>query len=67
MHLNDSKPELGARVDRHESLGKGRLGWPVFRYIMQDARFDGIPLVLETIDESLWAQEIRQLYRLVDA
>lgn len=66
MHLNDSKPALGARVDRHESLGKGKLGWPVFRYIMQDSRFDDIPLVLETIDESLWAQEIRELYRFAD-
>jgi deoxyribonuclease-4 len=62
MHLNDSKPDLGARVDRHHSLGQGKLGWEVFRYIMQDPRFDDIPLVLETIDESLWANEIRALY-----
>ena len=67
MHLNDSKPPLGARVDRHESLGKGRLGWPVFRYIMRDARFDQMPLVLETIDESLWAREIRKLYRMAES
>ena len=64
MHLNDSKPDLGARVDRHHSLGQGKLGWEVFRYIMQDDRFDDIPLVLETIDESLWPEEIRALYRL---
>ncbi|MGD8931808.1 MAG: deoxyribonuclease IV, partial [Chromatiales bacterium] len=64
MHLNDSKPPLGARVDRHQSLGRGELGWTVFRYIMQDPRFDDIPLILETIDESLWAQEILQLYRM---
>jgi deoxyribonuclease-4 len=62
MHLNDSKPDLGARVDRHHSLGQGKLGWEVFRYIMQDPRFDDIPMVLETIDESLWANEIRALY-----
>ncbi|MDJ0807891.1 MAG: deoxyribonuclease IV [Gammaproteobacteria bacterium] len=62
MHLNDSKPDLGARVDRHQSLGLGKLGWPVFRYIMQDERFDGMPLVLETIDESRWADEIQTLY-----
>jgi deoxyribonuclease-4 len=62
MHLNDSKPELGARVDRHHSLGRGKLGWEVFRYIMQDDRFDDIPLVLETIDETLWADEIAALY-----
>jgi deoxyribonuclease-4 len=64
MHLNDSKPALGARVDRHESLGKGKLGWDVFRYIVNDERFDEIPMVLETVDESLWAEEIRELYDL---
>lgn len=64
MHLNDSKPELGSRVDRHESLGKGKLGWVVFEYIMNDDRFEEIPMVLETVDENLWADEIRQLYRL---
>ncbi len=67
MHLNDSKPDLGARVDRHHSLGEGKLGWEPFRYIMQDPRFDDIPLVLETIDESLWANEIRALYAYLDA
>lgn len=58
MHLNDSKPELGSRVDRHHSLGKGKLGLEVFKYIMKDDRFSGIPLVLETIDEDIWADEI---------
>ena len=62
MHLNDSKPDLGARVDRHHSLGQGKLGWEAFRYIMQDPRFDDIPLVLETIDDSIWADEIQALY-----
>ncbi|MCU7830256.1 MAG: deoxyribonuclease IV [Candidatus Thiodiazotropha sp. (ex Myrtea sp. 'scaly one' KF741663)] len=62
MHLNDSKPDLGARVDRHHSLGQGKLGWDVFRYIMRDDRFDDIPMVLETIDETLWAEEIQALY-----
>lgn len=66
MHLNDSKPDLGSRVDRHESLGKGKLGWAPFRYIMNDPRFDEIPMLLETVDNSLWAQEIRQLYALQD-
>jgi deoxyribonuclease-4 len=67
MHLNDSKPDLGDRVDRHESLGKGKIGWEAFRFIMNDARFDEIPLILETIDDSIWAEEIRQLYALIDA
>jgi deoxyribonuclease IV len=65
MHLNDSKPDLGARVDRHHSLGQGKLGWEVFRYIMRDPRFDDIPLVLETIDETLWTEEIAALYAFV--
>ncbi|MBT3012190.1 MAG: deoxyribonuclease IV [Candidatus Thiodiazotropha sp. (ex Lucina aurantia)] len=64
MHLNDSKPDLGARVDRHHSLGQGKLGWEVFRYIMHDARFDDIPLVLETIDDTLWKEEIAALYAI---
>lgn len=66
MHLNDSKPDLGARVDRHDSLGQGKLGWEPFRLIMNDPRMDDIPLVLETIDESIWAEEIKALYALVE-
>jgi deoxyribonuclease-4 len=66
MHLNDSKPDLGARVDRHHSLGEGKLGWEVFRYIMNDERFEEIPMVLETIDSDIWAQEIEQLYALIE-
>ncbi len=64
MHLNDSKPDLGKRVDRHDSLGRGKLGLEPFRLIMNDTRFDDMPLVLETIDDSLWAQEIALLYSL---
>lgn len=62
VHLNDSKPDLGSRVDRHHSLGKGKLGLEVFRYIMNDPRFDEIPMVLETIDEAIWPEEIALLY-----
>jgi deoxyribonuclease-4 len=62
MHLNDSKPELGSRVDRHESIGKGKIGLECFRYLMNDNRFDDIPMVLETIDDSIWPEEIRMLY-----
>ncbi len=64
MHLNDSKPPLGSRIDRHHSLGKGELGWEPFRLIMNDPRMDDIPLILETIDEELWPEEIRGLYAL---
>ena len=62
MHLNDSKAALGSRVDRHHSLGKGEMGWEPFRLLMRDPRFDGIPLILETVDPELWAEEIRTLY-----
>jgi len=65
MHLNDSKPDLGARVDRHHSLGEGKLGLEVFRFIMNDPRFDDIPMVLETIEEGRWAEEIALLYDMV--
>ncbi|MDR9436988.1 MAG: deoxyribonuclease IV [Thiohalophilus sp.] len=62
MHLNGSKPDLGDRVDRHESLEKGKLGLAVFQYIMQDNRFENIPMVLETPDPDNWAHEIELLY-----
>jgi deoxyribonuclease-4 len=61
MHLNDSKAALGTRVDRHHSLGHGEMGLEVFKYIMQDDRFRGVPLVLETIDETKWRSEIELL------
>ena len=64
MHLNDSKPDLGSHVDRHDSIGKGKIGLEAFRMIMNDPRMDDIPLILETIDESIWDQEIRLLYSL---
>lgn len=64
MHLNDSKPDLGSRVDRHQSIGKGKLGAETFRFIMNDSRFEEIPMVLETIDETIWAEEIKLLYSL---
>jgi deoxyribonuclease-4 len=61
MHINDSKKELGSRVDRHDSLGTGTLGLEVFECIMKDSRFDGIPLILETPNEEIWAEEIQIL------
>ena len=61
MHLNDSKKELGSRVDRHDSIGKGLIGFPFFEKLMRDSRFDNMPLILETIDEALWPEEIAWL------
>ena len=61
MHLNDTKNELGVRKDRHESLGRGFLGLAAFENIMNDPNIDEIPLILETIDDSLWAEEIALL------
>ncbi len=66
MHLNDSKPKLGSRVDRHHSLGEGEIGWDAFKFIMNDSRMDDIPMVLETIDETIWAEEIKALYALIE-
>ena len=61
MHLNDALKAVGSRVDRHSPLGEGFLGITPFRYIMQDKRFDDIPLILETPDESRWPEEIALL------
>ncbi len=61
MHLNDAKIALGSNLDRHENLGKGQIGIAPFIRIAQDTRFRGIPLILETIDSSLWAEEIALL------
>ena len=66
MHINDSKPKLGSRVDRHDSLGHGEIGWDTFKFIMNDPHMDDIPLILETIDESIWAEEITALYALIE-
>ena len=61
MHLNDSKNELGSHVDRHDSIGKGLIGFAFFERLMRDPRFDNMPLILETIDETLWPEEIAWL------
>lgn len=62
IHINDSKKELASRVDRHDNIGKGLLGEDVFRMIMNDVRFDNMPIILETPEESLWQEEIKNLY-----
>ena len=61
MHLNDAKKGVGSRVDRHEVLGSGIIGWNAFKMIMEDSRFDNIPLILETPEPELWPQEIATL------
>lgn len=62
MHLNDSKKGVGSKVDRHAPIGDGALGKDFFRMLMRDPRMDGIPMILETPDESLWKREIEWLY-----
>jgi deoxyribonuclease-4 len=62
MHINDSKAAFGSRVDRHHSLGLGEIGLEAFKLIMNDERMDNIPLILETIDETIWDKEIELLY-----
>ena len=62
MHLNDSKTEFSSKKDRHHSLGEGHLGLEFFKLLMKDERFDNIPMVLETIDSSIWDKEIELLY-----
>lgn len=61
IHLNDTKKALASRVDRHETLGDGLLGIEFFKKLMKDSRFDNIPIILETPDESRWAEEIALL------
>lgn len=65
LHLNDSKRGIGSRIDRHESLGQGTLGEGFFRMLMADPRMDNIPLILETPNTDLWADEIKWLYQQV--
>jgi deoxyribonuclease IV len=65
LHLNDAKKGLGSRVDRHESIGKGDLGEETFIRMMNDPRFDNMPIILETPDEEIWEQEIAWLYSVI--
>lgn len=65
MHLNGSKTEFESRVDRHHSLTQGHLGLDLFHYIMNDDRFNNIPMILETIDETIWPEEIEMLYSFI--
>lgn len=64
MHLNDSKNSLGVKKDRHESIGKGTIGFEAFENIMRDENIDEIPLILETINPEIWADEIKLLRQM---
>ncbi|WP_343192691.1 deoxyribonuclease IV [Buchnera aphidicola (Taiwanaphis decaspermi)] len=66
MHLNDSKKELFSKVDRHENLGKGKIGNKLFSYIMRNKKFNNIPLILETPNSSLWEKEIKFLKKMTN-
>lgn len=64
MHLNDTQKALGSQVDRHAPIATANLDREFWRRLMSDPRFDGLPLILETPDEAIWAQEIELLYSL---
>ena len=64
IHLNDSKTARGSRVDRHEHIGKGRIGLDAFRFIMRDRRFRKIPKVLETPKEKNLAEDVENMKTL---
>ncbi len=64
FHLNDSKKDLGARVDRHEHIGEGMLGLDGFRHLVNDPRFKGHPAVLETPKSEDLHEDIENLRRL---
>ena len=64
LHLNDSKTALGSRVDRHEHIGKGKIGLDAFRFIMRDRRFRKVPKVLETPKGKDLAEDVANLKTL---
>ena len=67
MHLNDSKSALGSGHDRHENIGKGLIGLTAFSCLVNDPRFNNIPLILETpsTTDEIYEQEIDLLYSLI--
>ena len=64
FHLNDSKTDLGSRVDRHEHIGKGKIGKPGFRHIVRDARFKETPDCLETPKSDDLHEDVQNLKTL---
>jgi len=65
IHLNDTKKTFASKVDRHDNIGKGFLNIDFFKRFMKDQRFDNIPIILETPEESLWKSEIELLRTFV--
>ncbi len=63
MHLNDSKVPLASNKDRHDSIGLGLIGFGCFRAIVRRKEVQGKPLILETPDESRWADEVSMLLK----
>ncbi|HWL52041.1 MAG TPA: deoxyribonuclease IV [Chthoniobacteraceae bacterium] len=61
IHCNDSKAALGSRVDRHDHIGKGKIGLDAFRVIMSDPRFAAIPKVLETPKGKEMAEDVENM------
>lgn len=66
IHLNDDKRELGSRIDRHAPIGQGTLGKEFFIRLVNDPRFDDMPIILETPEPLLWPDEIAWLYSQID-
>src|SRR3954463_15850025 len=64
LHLNDSKTDLGSRVDRHEHIGKGKIGLDAFRFIMRDRKLRKIPKVLETPKDKNLTEDIENMKTL---
>lgn len=62
FHLNDSLKDIGSRIDRHQPLGEGKIGWDCFRFLMTDKKTRHLPKYLETPGRTeLWKKEIQQL------
>ncbi len=64
IHVNDARADLGSRLDRHDSLGEGTLGWKTFEHIVKDKRTDGVPLILETPVPDKWEAEISRMFEM---
>ena len=64
FHLNDSKTDLGSRVDRHEHIGKGKIGKEAFRHIVNDTRFKRHPGCLETPKSEDLHEDVQNLTML---